>query len=233
MYRLGVRCAAALAAACLFGAVAAPQGAAKQKQPKDQGEFDIYNEVIKDVSTNNFAKALTDLDTWKQKYPNSDYKDDREVLYVQAYNGAKQPAKALDTAAPLVARGLDADTGILGQFYREHAEFTERLREIVHWLRRDRKEGPLPVAELADSLDGYLHLMRAHVAREEELLYTLANGLLTDEDQEDILRAFATIPSTDRAELFELAERDMDPDDIDPVAAGYEWVEFARTCDDE
>jgi hypothetical protein len=26
---------------------------------------------------------------------------------------------------------------------------------------------------------------------------------------------------------------DMDPDDIDPVAAGYEWVEFARTCDDE
>jgi hypothetical protein len=25
----------------------------------------------------------------------------------------------------------------------------------------------------------------------------------------------------------------MDPDDIDPVAAWYEWVEFARTCDDE
>jgi len=97
-----------LAAACLFGAVAAPQGAAKQKQPKDQGEFDIYNEVIKDVSTNNFAKALTDLDTWKQKYPNSDYKDDREVLYVQAYNGAGQPAKALDTAAPLVAGDPDA-----------------------------------------------------------------------------------------------------------------------------
>lgn len=108
MYRLGIRCAAALAAACLFGAVAAPQGAAKQKQPKDQGEFDIYNEVIKDVSTNNFTKALTDLDTWKQKYPASDYTDDREVLYVQAYNGAKQPAKALDTAAPLVARDLDA-----------------------------------------------------------------------------------------------------------------------------
>jgi outer membrane protein assembly factor BamD (BamD/ComL family) len=97
-----------LAVACLFGAVAAPQGAAKQKQPKDQGEFDIYNEVIKDVSTNNFTKALTDLDTWKQKYAESDYKDDREVLYIQAYNGAKQPEKALDAAAPLLARDLDA-----------------------------------------------------------------------------------------------------------------------------
>ncbi|MGP8247345.1 MAG: hypothetical protein ACLQVN_22885 [Bryobacteraceae bacterium] len=107
MYRLGIRCAAALAVAGL-AAMAAPQGAAKRKQPKDQGEFDIYNEVIKDVSTNNFSKALTDLDTWKQKYPESDYKDDREVLYVQAYNGAKQPAKALDIAAPLLARDLDA-----------------------------------------------------------------------------------------------------------------------------
>jgi outer membrane protein assembly factor BamD (BamD/ComL family) len=107
VYRLGIRCAAALAVACLI-AMAAPQGAAKQKQPKDQGEFDIYNEVIKDVSTNNFTKALTDLDTWERKYPDSDYKDDREVLYVQAYNGAKQPAKALDAAGPLVGRDLDA-----------------------------------------------------------------------------------------------------------------------------
>ena len=102
--------------------------------------------------------------------------------------------------ARLVERGLDADTGILGQFYREHAEFTERLREIAHWLRRDRKEGPLDVAELADMLDAYLHLMRSHVGREEELLYTLANGLLTDEDQEELLRAFASVDDTEASE---------------------------------
>jgi hemerythrin-like domain-containing protein len=102
--------------------------------------------------------------------------------------------------ARLVDRGLDADTGILGQFYREHAEFTERLREIAHWLRRDRKEGPLDVAELADMLDGYLNLMRSHVGREEELLYTLANGLLADEDQEELLRAFASVDDAEAAE---------------------------------
>lgn len=102
--------------------------------------------------------------------------------------------------ARLVDRGLDPDTGILGQFYREHAEFTKRLREIAHWLRRDRKEGPLDVAELADMLDGYLQLMRSHVAREEELLYTLANGLLTDEDQEELLRAFARVDDTEASE---------------------------------
>ncbi len=44
-------------------------GAPPQKKVKDQGEFDIYNEVIKAIAANNFAKAVTDLDTWKQKYP--------------------------------------------------------------------------------------------------------------------------------------------------------------------
>ena len=54
----------------------------------------------------NFTKAVTDLDTWKQKYPSSDFKDDRSVFYIQAYAGSRQPAKALDEAGALMARDL-------------------------------------------------------------------------------------------------------------------------------
>lgn len=82
--------------------------AAKEKKVKDQGEYDIYNEVLKDVNPQgpNFKKALTDLDTWKQKYPDSDFKDDRLAYYVQAYGGTAQPGKALETAAELMAKDL-------------------------------------------------------------------------------------------------------------------------------
>ena len=80
--------------------------AAPEKKPKDQGEYDIYNEVLKDINpaSPNFAKALTDLDTWKQKYPESDFKDERLYYYVEAYNGTKQFAKAVDTAAELLSK---------------------------------------------------------------------------------------------------------------------------------
>jgi outer membrane protein assembly factor BamD (BamD/ComL family) len=44
-----------------------------RKKVKDQGEYDIYNDVTMDMLAKNFAKAITDLDTWKQKYPASDY----------------------------------------------------------------------------------------------------------------------------------------------------------------
>src|SRR6185295_16049405 len=79
------------------------------KNYKDQGEYDIYNEVTKDIVGNNFAKAITELDTWKSKYPESDYKPERSVLYIQAFNGAKQFGKAVDAAGALMApKDLDA-----------------------------------------------------------------------------------------------------------------------------
>src|ERR1035438_3519481 len=72
--------------------------AKKQKQVKDNGEYDIYNDVIKDADVNgpNYKKLLTDLDTWTQKYAATDYKDERDAYSVQAYGGTQQPGKAVD-----------------------------------------------------------------------------------------------------------------------------------------
>jgi TolA-binding protein len=80
--------------------------AAHQKAVKDQTEYDLYNNALKDIQTQNFAKAITDLQTWKQKYPDSDYKDDREVYLVQAYAGNKEAGKAVDLAGELMNRDL-------------------------------------------------------------------------------------------------------------------------------
>jgi hypothetical protein len=78
--------------------------AAKEKKVKDQGEYDLYNQTLKDAT--NPAAQIKDLDTWTQKYPESDYKDDRLYYYITAYNAAKQPAKVLEVGSQLVARDL-------------------------------------------------------------------------------------------------------------------------------
>ena len=84
-------------------AAAAP-GAPPEKKVKDQGEYDIYNQSIKDQA--NPAALLKDLDTWTQKYPETDYKDDRQYYYIAAYNGTNQPGKVLDVGSALMARDL-------------------------------------------------------------------------------------------------------------------------------
>jgi hypothetical protein len=104
---------AALGAVALTGIARQARAQAAAAQPethyKDQGEYDAYNAVIIDGTGKNFAKALTDLDTWKQKYPDSWYKNIRTTLYIQAYSETKQFAKAVDTAGELMAAG-DLDT---------------------------------------------------------------------------------------------------------------------------
>lgn len=96
------------AIACGVMALAAAQ---TRKQAKDPAEFEAYTQVTTDLTAGNFSKALAGLDAWKQKYPQSDLEGYRQVFYVQAYAGAKQPSKVMDTAAGLLAGDLEASTG--------------------------------------------------------------------------------------------------------------------------
>ena len=107
--------------------------------------------------------------------------------------GCHDPKEEHLLFARLRLRGLPAETGILAEFYREHQEFHSRLRDIEHWVRAWRKTETGDVNELVTHLDGYLQLMRSHVAREDELLFPMANELLTDEDQEDLELGFDSI----------------------------------------
>jgi hypothetical protein len=98
-------CAAVLSCAWAQGPAAGPAGA-KQKAVKDQGEFEIYNQAIKDAS--NPQKEVQDLDAWTQKYPDSDFKDDRMYMYMQAYSTMQppQPQKVIEYGQQLMAKDL-------------------------------------------------------------------------------------------------------------------------------
>ena len=80
-----------------------PAAQPAEKKPKDTGEYDIANAVFADILASNWQKAVTDLNTWVQKYPDSDWKNERPLYYLQAYKGLNQSDKALASAAQLLA----------------------------------------------------------------------------------------------------------------------------------
>lgn len=69
------------------------------KQWKDREEFDLYDKISKEQ---NPTQRLQLLDQWKQKYPDSQYKDVRLGVYIQTYQQAGQPAKAVEAANELL-----------------------------------------------------------------------------------------------------------------------------------
>jgi len=71
-----------------------------QKKVKDQGEYDIYNAVLKETDPN---KQLQLLQTWKEKYPDSDFKEDRAALVAQDYAKLGKPAEAIKASQDVLA----------------------------------------------------------------------------------------------------------------------------------
>jgi tetratricopeptide (TPR) repeat protein len=73
----------------------------KQPQWKDgQVEYGLYEAVTKAPDA---QKRLAALDAWKQKYPESDYKEPRLVTYLATYQQLNQPAKMVETAKEILA----------------------------------------------------------------------------------------------------------------------------------
>jgi len=78
---------------------AAPAGAAAQKSAKnwkDTAEYDLYSAIILPTATP--ADRLKNLDKWKAGYPQSDYADTRQKIYLITYQALNNHRAAFDIA---------------------------------------------------------------------------------------------------------------------------------------
>jgi len=72
----------------------------KTKQVKDQAEYDLYKSA---TTTADASKRLPILNTWKEKYPESDFKEERLLVYLTTYQALNQPAKMVETAQEILS----------------------------------------------------------------------------------------------------------------------------------
>jgi tetratricopeptide (TPR) repeat protein len=79
------------------GAAGAPEG---KKQFRDRQEYTLYDSVTKATDAN---QKLALLNTWNEKYPDSDFKLDRLQLFLTTYEQLGVPAKMIDAAKEILA----------------------------------------------------------------------------------------------------------------------------------
>ena len=70
--------------------------AAPQKKVKDQGEYDLYNAAVKETDP---SKKLQYLNQWTEKYPDTDFQEER----LQLYDQVNQPVKVIELGEKLLA----------------------------------------------------------------------------------------------------------------------------------
>ena len=84
----------------VFAQAAQPSTQGSQPQWKDRAEYDLYDAISKETSQP--AKRLDLLNQWKQKYPNSEFSNIREQLYLATYQEMKDWPKVFSTAKEIL-----------------------------------------------------------------------------------------------------------------------------------
>jgi tetratricopeptide (TPR) repeat protein len=117
----------AVAAAILFAAAAPPAVRAQQQQPQQKQitnpqEYALYNTAVTAMRANDWAKALPALQEWKDKFPDSVYKDDRDFYILRAYLASQQFDKALTFGDEFIGRDLptmfkDNLSNVIGSYF--------------------------------------------------------------------------------------------------------------------
>jgi len=96
--------------------------------------------------------------------------------------------------------GLAWDEGPLLVMWAEHDQGRRHVAAIKGALDAAAAGQPPALAQVKDNLLAFVELYRQHIDKEDNVLYPMANRLLTQEDQQALAAAF------DRVEAEELGE---------------------------
>ncbi len=130
---------------------AVPQAA--QKKPKDQQEYELINSVYKETDPN---KKLATLDQWKQKYAETEFKEERLSFYMDAYAQIGQLAKSIDSARELMGIAPENFGGhlTLARLAPFAGSMDPKLladaEKSSNWLLAAQKPAPVPDAQWPD-----------------------------------------------------------------------------------
>lgn len=105
---------------------------------------------------------------------------------------AKEENQLFET---LAKKGMPREGGPVGQMINEHEQGREFVRGMDENIVAASSGDNDALARFAENARGYTALLRSHIMKEDRVLYPMANRILTDDDQSQLLTDFETVES--------------------------------------
>ncbi|MDH7486396.1 MAG: hemerythrin domain-containing protein [Anaerolineae bacterium] len=90
-------------------------------------------------------------------------------------------------------RGMPTDSGPIAVMLYEHNEGRARVRAVADALPQAAQGNAAAIATVTANLLAYTQLLRAHIDKEDNILYPMADRLLTPADQRTLAEAFERV----------------------------------------
>jgi len=95
----------------------------------------------------------------------------------------------------LVEKGMPKEGGPVGQMLIEHEQGRWFVQSMADSIPEALKGNASALKTFTQNAQGYVQLLRAHIQKEDKVLFPLADKVLSEEDQKQLMRAFEVVES--------------------------------------
>lgn len=102
--------------------------------------------------------------------------------------------------AMLHERGMPMDSGPLAVMLHEHEQGRACVRAVAEAVAGDGAPDATAIRKAKENMAAYAQLLRAHIDKEDNVLYPMADRLLKPADQKTLAQAFDKVESEEMGE---------------------------------
>jgi hemerythrin-like domain-containing protein len=97
--------------------------------------------------------------------------------------------------AALVEKGMPKEGGPVGQMLVEHEQGRAFVKGMAERIPEASTGNTEALQKFTQYAQGYVQLLRAHIQKEDGVLFPMADKELSEEDQKQLIRAFEVVES--------------------------------------
>jgi hemerythrin-like domain-containing protein len=97
--------------------------------------------------------------------------------------------------AMLVEKGMPKEGGPVGQMLVEHEQGRAFVKGMTDSVSGAAVGNAAALLKFSQNAQGYVQLLRTHIQKEDGVLFPMADKLLSEEDQKQLMKAFEVVES--------------------------------------
>ncbi len=119
------------------------------------------------------------------------------VNLIKNYADGFHHAKEENLLFPLlVEKGFSTDQGPVSVMLHDHTEGRRFVKGMTDAIAHYKTGDESVIPDIYMNMEGYVELLRAHIGKENNVLFKMADKAFTTLDQEKLLTEFATVETT-------------------------------------
>lgn len=119
------------------------------------------------------------------------------VKLIREYADGFHHAKEENLLFPLlVQKGFSTEQGPVSVMLHDHAEARRFVKGMSDGITRVKQGNDSALPDIYLNMQGYIDLLRAHIGKENNVLFKMADRMLSVAEQEKLLAEFAGVETT-------------------------------------